>query len=100
MRFTVRYAAWAYFHDRPGLLLGGNDLSGEVPAELAQLTAAEALTLDRNVLTGELPAEMTALTELETFRFGTNDGLCAPRDDDFQAWLDGILDRDDGPTCP
>lgn len=86
---------------RPGLFLGGNDLSGEVPAELGALTTAEELTRDRNRLTGQLPAEMTSLTELATFRFGTNAGLCAPGDDDFlQAWPDGIPDRDDGPTCP
>ena len=79
--------------------VSGNELSGPIPVELGNLATAVALTLDCNRLTGRLPAEMTSMTELEEFRFGGNDGLCAPADDDFQAWLQGIPRRDDGPTC-
>ena len=37
------------------------------------------------------------LTNLQYLRFGGQD-LCAPQDDDFQAWLSSIPDVD-GPTC-
>ena len=84
---------------RPGLLLGGNALSSTVPAEIGGLVTAEVLTLDGNRLTGQLPREMTSMTELATFRFDGNDGLCAPADDDFLAWLQAIATRDDGPVC-
>ena len=81
------------------LLLDRNELSGGVPVELAGLVKLGSLALNRNRLAGQLPSAMTSLTELESFWFAVNDGLCAPRDDDFQAWLRGIRDRDDGPTC-
>ena len=81
------------------LTLDRNELSGGVPVELAGLVKLGFLALNRNRLAGQLPSAMTSLTELKTFWFAFNDGLCAPGDDDFQAWLRGIRDRDDGPTC-
>ena len=81
------------------LWLDRNALSGDVPVELARLADLESLELEQNRLTGQLPSQMTSLTDLRTFRFAVNDGLCAPADDDFQAWLRAIPNRDDGPTC-
>ena len=46
------------------LALGVNQLSGEIPAELGDLTNLEGLWLDRNQLTGEIPAELGNLTNL------------------------------------
>lgn len=80
------------------LVLHGNGLSGTVPVEIADLTKARTLTLERNRLAGQLPGEMTRMTELQELRFHENDGLCAPADEDFQAWLRGV-DGWSGPTC-
>ena len=47
-----------------GLFLGGNQLSGEIPAELGSLTNLEHLRLDGNQLTGEISAELGRLVNL------------------------------------
>ena len=76
-----------------------NQLTGTVPAELGNLSNLEYLGLGSNRLTGELPTSLTALTSLENFYFGGgNDGLCAPTDDEFQAWLSAIPNHS-GPEC-
>ena len=46
------------------LLLSGNQLTGEIPAELGSLTNVEVLWLASNQLTGEIPAELGNLTNL------------------------------------
>ena len=48
-----------------GLSLFNNHLTGEIPAELGSLTNLERLYLYRNHLTGEIPAELGSLTSLE-----------------------------------
>ena len=40
------------------LSLSFNQLTGEIPAELGDLTNLKGLWLDRNQLTGEIPAEL------------------------------------------
>ena len=80
------------------LQLAGNDLSGTVPVEIADLTELWILGLDRNQLSGRLPAAMTGMTRLRVLFFDDNDGLCAPADEDFQTWLEGV-NRSTGPTC-
>ena len=80
------------------LQLAGNDLSGTVPVEIADLTELWILGLDRNQLSGRLPAAMTGMTRLRVLLFDDNDGLCAPADEDFQTWLEGVH-RAMGPTC-
>ena len=73
-----------------GLYLSDNQLSGEIPAELGSLTNLERLSLSFNQLSGEMPQDLTAMTALEYFGSIGNQGLCAPVDDAFQAWLQSI----------
>ena len=67
-----------------------NQLTGEIPPELGNLTNLELLNLRNNQLTGELPDSLTRITALTGFFFYNNPGLCAPVDNTFQEWLDGI----------
>ena len=67
-----------------------NQLSGEIPTELGNLSNLEALILAVNQLTGELPQSLTGLTMLQWLFFGSNAGLCAPTDEPFQTWLQSI----------
>ena len=80
------------------LLLSGNQLAGAIPTELGNLSNLEWLDLGSNQLTGALPQSFTNLTALDDFWFSDNAGLCAPTDDAFQAWLQGITDAT-GPNC-
>ncbi len=70
--------------------LGSNQLSGEIPAELGNIPRLKLLYLNDNNLTGPLPQGLTRLSGLESFRFHNNSGLCAPIDEAFQTWLQGI----------
>ena len=72
--------------------LGSNQLSGEIPAELGDLSRLELLYISDNNLTGALPQSLTGISGLETFHFHNNPGLCAPIDETFQAWLRGIAE--------
>ena len=80
-----------------GLFLHGNRLTGEMPSELGNLDNLNALYIYRNRLTGEIP-DLTRLSRLQYFHF-VDSGLCAPRDAEFQTWLNGVRWRS-GPTCP
>ncbi|MCY4530132.1 MAG: hypothetical protein OXD46_14005 [Chloroflexi bacterium] len=75
-----------------GLDLGSNQLTGEIPAELSNLSRLELLYISDNNLTGALPQSLTGISGLETFHFHNNPGLCAPIDETFQAWLRGIAE--------
>ena len=46
--------------------LRGNQLTGEIPAELGSLSNLERLVLYDNQLTGEIPTELGSLSNLET----------------------------------
>ena len=72
------------------LSLSSNQLSGNIPEELGNLTNLEELYLWGNLLSGMVPETLVGLTLLETFVFHHNPGLCAPIDDAFQTWLQGI----------
>ena len=72
--------------------LGSNQLSGEIPAELGNLSRLELLYISDNNLTGALPQSLTGISGLESFHFHNNSGLCAPIDETFQAWLRGIAE--------
>ena len=69
--------------------VGSNRLNGEMPTELGDLSNLKLLFINDNELTGVLPQSLTSLSELESFRFH-NSGLCAPIDEAFQTWLQGI----------
>ncbi len=81
-----------------GISLGGNQLSGPIPSQLGNLSNLERLALRGNRLSGLLPQTLTSITGLDYFDFGYNDGLCAPTDATFTAWLQAISYRS-GPDC-
>ena len=56
------WGTWSKLQD---LWLGGNQLTGEIPPELGNLTSLYSLYLDQNRLTGEIPAELGSLSALE-----------------------------------
>ena len=78
--------------------LSGNALSGAIPDAMGSLSnLAQLWVTDNADLKGALPFSLTNLSDMEDFQFhGT--GLCAPLDDAFQAWLEGI-DRTTGENC-
>ena len=80
------------------LYLWRNQLGGSIPLDLGNLTKLEGLQLQDNQLTGPLPQTFTSLAGLERFDFGNNDGLCAPTDAAFTAWLQAIPNWS-GPDC-
>ena len=55
-----------------GLDLFENGLSGQLPAELGQLTEMRGLTLDFNQLSGPIPPELGQLTNLGSLNLGSN----------------------------
>ena len=59
------------------LTLGGNNLSGELPAVLGDLTELRRLDLQWNRLTGELPSSLGNLSDLQVLILGRN-GLTGP----------------------
>ena len=81
------------------LHLNDNGLSGGLPAGIANLAQLTELHIDGNGLDGRLPLSLTQL-ELREFHYdGTK--LCAPADDGFRAWLDGIESHSGpGTECP
>ena len=52
--------------------LGGNRLTGEIPVELADLADLEGLALNGNRLTGGVPIELAELTNLQQLGLGGN----------------------------
>ena len=54
------------------LTLEENNLTGEMPAELGDLSGLESLNLWNNQLTGEIPAELSNLTQLRALDIGRN----------------------------
>ena len=73
------------------LWLSGNRIEGGVPEEFGRIASLRELDLTNNAgMSGPLPIGLTALRGLRAFLAGGTD-LCAPRDSDFQAWLDGVF---------
>ena len=87
-----------YLSSLTSLHLDGNGLSGSIPAQLGGLSNLTELFVDSNRLTGEIPGSFTNLANLTDFRFWGNEGLCAPTDEAFRAWLQAI-DYVDGSAC-
>lgn len=65
--------------------LSGNNLIGELPKELSQLSELRALTLDYNKLTGPFPSFLSKLPNLGVLRIGSNEfyGAIPPEIGDF-----------------
>ena len=55
------------------LLLRDNDLTGEIPTELANLRSATTLSLNGNQLSGPIPPELGNLGDLETLNVASNE---------------------------
>ena len=55
-----------------GLILSGNQLSGEIPTELGNLSNLRELYLHSNQLTGEIPTELENLSNLTTLVLSSN----------------------------
>jgi DNA-binding SARP family transcriptional activator len=72
------------------LYLGDSNLSGTLPPEIGNLSGLRVLQIDGNPLFGPLPKTLTNINN-QHFRFDRT-SLCEPPDEDFQAWLDGIVD--------
>ena len=70
--------------------VGFNQLNGEIPTELGDISKLKLLFINDNELTGVLPQSLLGLSELESFRFHNNSGLCVPINEAFQTWLQGI----------
>ena len=71
------------------LWLGWNQLTGEIPAELGDLTNLIRLYMDYNQLTGEIPKELANLTNLESLYLGGNQlSGCIPTE------LQDVMDND------
>lgn len=80
------------------LRLQDNDLSGEIPPELGQLSFLRELVLNENAgLSGELPSSIAELQALRVFLVNGT-GLCVPPEPRLLSWLDG-LNRVRIPRC-
>ncbi len=74
------------------LELRGNRLAGSVPRELGRLGQLVHMELSENPgLSGPLPPYLTALARIETVFMNQTD-LCAPPDNRFRTWLEGLAD--------
>jgi hypothetical protein len=74
-----------------------NQLTGSLPETMGNLTELVFLDVSGNPLQGSLPPSLTNLAQLGTLFF-TGTDLCAPADDAFQTWLQGI-NSVRGATC-
>ena len=87
-----------------GLDLRNNGLRGRAPFELGYLNALESLDVSSNSLIGPLPPGLASVADLDILRWGDQSvaagevALCAPMDEAFQRWLEGVADQA-GPVC-
>ncbi|MCY3808760.1 MAG: hypothetical protein OXG58_04870 [Gemmatimonadetes bacterium] len=75
-----------------------NRLTGDLPSELGSLSNLRDMFLNHNQLTGEFPRSFLNLSSLRLFYWSNNDGLCAPNTSEFDEWLDGLVGWI-GPRC-
>jgi len=71
-----------------GLDLSRNGLSGTLPSTLGDLSGLTTLRIGGNTLSGALPLSLTQLP-LRELRYADT-SLCAPVDEGFQEWLNGV----------
>ena len=88
------------------LHLSGNKLTGQIPPELGdlarlvqlyQLEKLRVIYLSDNPLTGVIPQALVNLPLAQFHWTGTM--LCAPANQAFQTWLEGIWSHRGGETC-
>ncbi|MDE2761249.1 MAG: Ig-like domain-containing protein [Gemmatimonadota bacterium] len=79
------------------LWLSSNRLTGPVPGELGNIPELRVMRIDANPLAGPLPRDLIGLP-LRAFSWNNTD-LCAPADDAFQSWLDGISQHEGDEDC-
>jgi len=72
------------------IYLCSNKLEGPLPEEIGDLDKLVHLYLGANRLSGEFPESMLSLTRLTELFWRGNFGLCVPKTDEFEDWLDGI----------
>ena len=78
---------------------GSNQLAGEIPPEIGDLSSLGSLVLADNLtLTGPLPRSLIRLEFFSSLSFGGTD-LCAPTDNQFQAWLERVRAGEGGADC-
>jgi Leucine-rich repeat (LRR) protein len=65
-------AAIGNLTDLDSLILWGNKLSGNLPTQLGNLSSVIFIDLGGNQFTGTLPASLFTLTQLQTFGFANN----------------------------
>ncbi|MCY3547894.1 MAG: hypothetical protein OXH49_13520 [Gemmatimonadetes bacterium] len=74
-----------------------NNLTGELPSALGDMSRLQYVEFNRNLLLGPIPASLLRL-DLRRFRFEENLGLCAPGTPRFVSWL-GDIDETRGGFC-
>jgi len=70
--------------------LCSNKLVGTLPTEIGNLANLVHLYLGANRLSGEFPESMLSLRRLTELFWRRNLGLCAPKTEEFEDWLDNI----------
>ena len=86
-----------YLNNLSHLSLFGNRLTGPVPRSLGFLGNLNTLYLFASDLSGRLPRDLTLL-RLHQFAWHHTD-LCAPADEEFQAWLKSIPHNTGNRNC-
>ena len=72
------------------LYLCSNELESTIPEELGDLGSLVHLYLGGNQLSGEFPESMMSVLGLTELFWGGNLGLCVPRTEEFEEWLESI----------
>ena len=69
--------------------LRNNGLTGHLPSDVGHLASLTKLRINGNALSGSLPMSLLRRLSLDTLHYADTD-LCAPSDEDFQAWLSTV----------
>ncbi len=89
---------WGGMESLERLDLSHVGLSGRLPSQFGNLASLKWLDISYNVFEGSIPREFMNL-KLERFHWVATQQLCAPADDEFQAWLNAIPDQKGHRTC-
>ena len=91
-------AEWGDMESLEKLDLSHVGLREKVPPQLGNLKNLRWLDISYNVFQGSIPREFMNL-KLEKFDWRATQQLCAPADEEFQAWLKSIPDQVGHRTC-